>query len=199
MFPVLSIVTVRRTQMIEDIIRDTDQRMKKSLENMKHELAKIRSGRAHPSLLEQIVVPYYGSEVPINQVASINILDARTLNVSVWDKTALAAVEKAIRSSDLGLNPVSVGETLKVPLPSLTEDRRKELIKIVRSEAEKGRVAIRNVRRDANNHLKEMVKEKEISDDDERRAEERVQKLTNTHIDEIEKLLASKEHELMEI
>jgi ribosome recycling factor len=185
--------------MTEDIIRDTDQRMKKTLESMKHELSKIRSGRAHPSLLEQVMVPYYGSDVPINQVANVNILDARTLNVSVWDKSALAAVEKAIRSSDLGLNPVSVGDSLKVPLPPLTEDRRKELIKIVKAEAEKGRVAIRNVRRDANNHLKELVKDKEISDDDERRAEERVQKLTNTHIEEIEKLLATKESELMEI
>jgi ribosome recycling factor len=185
--------------MTEDIIRDTDQRMKKTLESMKHELSKIRSGRAHPSLLEQVMVSYYGSEVPINQVANVNILDARTLNVSVWDKSALAAVDKAIRSSDLGLNPVSVGDSLKVPLPPLTEDRRKELIKVVRAEAEKGRVAIRNVRRDANTHLKELVKEKEISDDDERRAEERVQKLTNAHIEEIEKLLASKEGELMEI
>ena len=185
--------------MTEDIIRDTDQRMTKSLESMKHELSKIRSGRAHPSLLEQVMVPYYGSEVPINQVANVNILDARTLNVSVWDKSALAAVDKAIRSSDLGLNPVSVGDSLKVPLPPLTEDRRKELIKVVKAEAEKGRVAIRNVRRDANTHLKELVKEKEISDDDERRAEERVQKLTNTHIEEIEKILASKEGELMEI
>jgi len=185
--------------MTEDIIRDTDQRMKKTLESMKHELSKIRSGRAHPSLLEQVMVPYYGSEVPINQVANVNILDARTLNVSVWDKSALAAVDKAIRSSDLGLNPVSVGDSLKVPLPPLTEDRRKELIKVVKAEAEKGRVAIRNVRRDANTHLKELVKEKEISDDDERRAEERVQKLTNTHIEEIEKILASKEGELMEI
>lgn len=185
--------------MIEDIIRDTTDRMQKSLDNIKHELSKIRSGRAHPSLLEQIMVPYYGSDVPINQVANVNILDARTLNVSVWDKSALAAVEKAIRSSDLGLNPVSVGDSLKVPLPPLTEDRRKELIKIVKAEAEKGRVAIRNVRRDANTHLKDLVKEKEISDDDERRAEERVQKLTNSHIDEIEKLLSTKEGELMEI
>ena len=185
--------------MIEDIIRDTDQRMKKCLESMKHELSKIRSGRAHPSLLDQIFVPYYGSEVPLNQVANVNILDARTLNVTVWDKSALAAVDKAIRSSELGLNPISVGETLKVPLPSLTEDRRKDLIKLVKSEAEKGRVAIRNVRRDANTHLKELLKKKEISDDDEKRAEERVQKLTNTNTDEIEKLLASKESELMEI
>jgi ribosome recycling factor len=185
--------------MTEDIIRDTEQRMKKSLETMKHELAKIRSGRAHPSLLEHIVVPYYGSEVPINQVASITVLDARTLNVSVWDKNATQAVEKAIMTSDLGLNPVSAGDTLKVPLPPLTEDRRKELIKVVRAEAEKGKVAVRNIRRDANNHLKELVKEKEISEDEERRAEERVQKLTDKTIEGIEQLLSTKEGELMEI
>lgn len=185
--------------MLEDIIRDAEQRMKKSLDSMKHDLAKIRSGRAHPSLLDQIMVSYYGSEVPIKQVANVNVLDARTLNVTVWDKGALAAVDKAIRGSDLGLNPVSVGDSLKVPLPSLTEDRRKELIKLVRAEAEKGRVAIRNVRRDANNHLKELVKEKEITDDDERRAEEKVQKLTNSHIEEIDKIVAGKETELMEI
>ena len=185
--------------MTEDIIRDTEQRMKKSLESMKHDLSKIRSGRAHPSLLDQIMVSYYGSDVPLKQVANVNVLDARTLNVTVWDKSALAAVDKAIRSSDIGLNPVSVGDSLKVPLPSLTEDRRKELIKLVKAEAEKGRVAVRNVRRDANTHLKDLLKEKEITDDDERRAEERVQKLTDSHIEEIEKILAGKESELMEI
>lgn len=185
--------------MTEDIIRDTEQRMKKSLESMKHELSKIRSGRAHPSLLDQIMVSYYGSEVPIKQVANVNVLDARTLNVTVWDKGALAAVDKAIRGSDIGLNPVNVGDSLKVPLPALTEERRKELIKLVKAEAEKGRVAVRNVRRDANNDLKELLKEKDITDDDERRAEEKVQKLTDSHIEEIEKLLASKEKELMEI
>ncbi len=185
--------------MTDNIIRDTEQRMKKTLESIKHEFSKIRSGRAHPSLLDQIQVSYYGSDVPLNQVANVNILDARTLNVTVWDKSALAAVDKAIRSSELGLNPINVGDTLKVPLPSLTEDRRKDLIKLVKSEAEKGRVAIRGVRRDANMHLKELVKKKEITEDDERRAEERVQKLTNSHIEEVEKLLAAKESELMEI
>lgn len=185
--------------MTENIIRDTEQRMKKTLESIKHEFSKIRSGRAHPSLLDQIQVSYYGSDVPLNQVANVNILDSRTLNVTVWDKSALAAVDKAIRSSELGLNPINVGDTLKVPLPSLTEDRRKDLIKLVKAEAEKGRVAIRGVRRDANMHLKELVKKKEITDDDERRAEERVQKLTNSHIEEVEKLLSAKESELMEI
>jgi len=185
--------------MTEDIIRDAEQRMKKTVETMKQELGKIRSGRAHPSLLEHIVVSYYGSDVPLNQVANINVLDARTLNVTVWDKNAIQIVEKAIMSSDLGLNPVSAGEVLRVPLPPLTEDRRKELIKVVRSEAEKGRVAIRNIRRDANNHLKDLVKAKEISEDDERRGEDRVQKLTDAYVEEVEKLLGVKESELMEI
>lgn len=185
--------------MTDNIIRDAEQRMKRSLETMKHELAKIRSGRAHPSLLEHIMVSYYGSDVPINQVANITVQDARTLTVSVWDKSAVQAVEKAIMTSDLGLNPVTAGEVLRVPLPALNEERRKELIKIVKAEAEKGRVAIRNIRRDANNHLKEMVKKKQISEDDEKRGEERVQKITNAQIDEVEKLLRLKESELMEI
>lgn len=185
--------------MTEDIIRDAEQRMKKSLESMKQELSKIRSGRAHPTLLEHVMVPYYGNDVPINQVASVTVLDARTLNVSVWDKSATAAVEKAIMSSDLGLNPQTAGDTLRVPLPALTEDRRKELIKVVRAEVEKGKISVRNVRRDANNSLKELVKEKEISEDDERRGEDRVQKLTDAHIEEIDKLLTAKEEELMEI
>jgi len=185
--------------MIEDIIRDADQRMRKTIETMRHELAKIRSGRAHPSLLEHIVVSYYGSDVPLNQVANVSVLDARTLSISVWDKGAIQSVEKAIMTSDLGLNPVTAGEILRVPLPPLTEARRKDLIKIVRSETEKGRVAIRNIRRDANTHLKDMVKQKEISEDDERRGEDRVQKLTDTYVEEVEKLLSVKESELMEI
>jgi ribosome recycling factor len=185
--------------MTEDIIRDADQRMKKTIETMKHELAKIRSGRAHPSLLEHVVVSYYGSDVPLSQVASVSVLDARTLSISVWDKGAIQAVEKAIMTSDLGLNPMTAGDILRVPLPSLTEERRKDLIKVVRNEAEKGRVAIRNIRRDANNHLKDLVKKKEISEDDEKRGEDRVQKLTNSYIDEVEKLLTVKESELMEI
>jgi len=185
--------------MIEEIIKDTDQRMKKTVDAMKHELAKIRTGRAHPSLLEHVHVEYYGSEVPLNQVANISVLDARTLSVSIWDKQAVTAVEKAIITSDLGLNPVTMGEVLRVPLPPLTEDRRKELAKVVRTEAEKGRVAIRNIRRDANNRLKDLVKSSEIPEDDERRAEERVQKITDSHIEEIEQLLGVKEAELMEI
>jgi ribosome recycling factor len=185
--------------MTDKIIRDADERMNKSLESMKQELSKIRSGRAHPSLLEHIMVPYYGNDVPINQVASITVLDARTLNVSVWDKSASAAVEKAILTSDLGLNPVSTSENMRVPLPALTEERRKELIKVVRAEAEKGKVAIRNIRRDANHALKVMVKEKEISEDDERRAEEKVQKITDSHIVDLENILKTKEDELMEI
>jgi ribosome recycling factor len=185
--------------MTDNIIRDAEQRMKRTVETMKHELAKVRSGRAHPSLLEHVMVPYYGSEVPLNQVANITVLDARTLTVTVWDKSAVQAVEKAIMTSDLGLNPVTAGEVLRVPLPALTEDRRKELIKVVKAEAEKGRVAIRNIRRDANNHVKEMVKKKQISEDDERRAEDRVQKITNVQIEEVEKLLRLKEGELMEI
>lgn len=185
--------------MIEDIIRDADERMKKSLDTLKHELSKIRSGRAHPSLLDHVIVSYYGSDVPINQVASVNVIDARTLNVSVWDKAAFADVEKAILTSDLGLNPVSTGDSMKVPLPALTEDRRKELIKVVKTEVEKGRVSVRNIRRDANNHLKNLVKDKEISEDDLRKGEDRVQKATDLNIDEIEKLLNSKEEELMEI
>jgi len=185
--------------MIEDIIRDADQRMRKTIETMRHELAKIRSDRAHPSLLEHIVVSYYGSDVPLNQVANVSVLDARTLSISVWDKGAIQSVEKAIMTSDLGLNPVTAGEILRVPLPPLTEARRKDLIKIVRSETEKGRVAIRNIRRDANTHLKDMVKQKEISEDDERRGEDRVQKLTDTYVEEVEKLLSVKESELMEI
>jgi ribosome recycling factor len=185
--------------MSEAIIRDANERMNKTMETLKHDMAKIRTGRAHPSLLEHIMVSYYGSEVPINQVANINVQDARTLSVTVWDKNAVADVEKAIMNSDLGLNPMSAGDVLRIPLPPLTEDRRKELIKVVRAEAEKARVAIRNIRRDANNHLKTAVKEKEISEDEERRAGERVQKITDSHVAEIDKVLEKKEEELMEV
>ena len=173
--------------------------MNKTMETLKHDMAKIRTGRAHPSLLEHIMVSYYGSDVPINQVANINVQDARTLSVTVWDKNAIVDVEKAIMNSDLGLNPMSAGDVLRIPLPPLTEDRRKELIKVVRAEAEKARVAIRNIRRDANNQLKAAVKEKGISEDEERRAEERVQKITDSHVADIDKILETKEQELMEI
>lgn len=184
---------------IEDLLTDADHRMSKSLETLQHELAKIRTGRAHPSLLEHIMVKYYGSEVPLNQTANISVLDPRTLSITAWDKNAIKDIEKAIMNSDLGLNPMTAGEVIRVPLPPLTEERRKELIKVVRSEAEKSRVAIRNIRRDVNHHLKEMVKEKEISEDDERRAEERVQKSTDSHIADIEKMLEEKEQDMMEV
>jgi ribosome recycling factor len=185
--------------MIEDIIRDADQRMNKSLEALKHEMAKIRTGRAHPSLLEHITVSYYGSEVPLNQAANISVVDARTLGVTAWDKSTISGIEKAILNSDLGLNPVTAGEVIRVPLPALTEERRKELIRVVRAEAEKTRVAIRNIRRDANHSCKELIKEKLIAEDDEHRAEDRVQKLTDAHIAEVEKILGQKEEDMMEI
>ena len=185
--------------MTDKIIQDADGRMRKSIESLKNELVKIRTGRAHPSLLEHIVVNYYGSEVPLSQVANVNVLDAQALNVTVFDKNAVSDVEKAILNSNMGLNPVTVGPILKVPLPRPTEERRKELSKIVRVEVEKGKVAIRNIRRDAKTHLKDMIKDKEISEDDERRAEDHLQKLTDSSIAEIDKMLEAKESDLMEI
>ena len=185
--------------MSDKIIHDADDRMKKSIESLKNELLKIRTGRAHTSLLEHIIVKYYGSEVPLSQVANVNVLNAQALNITVWDKNAVNDVEKAILNSDLGLNPVTAGHILKVPIPPLTEERRKELLKIVKVEIEKGRVAIRNIRRDAKTHLKDMIKGKAISEDDERRAEDRLQKLTDVSIAKVDTLLAAKERELMEI
>lgn len=185
--------------MTEAIIKDADQRMNKTMETLRHDLAKVRTGRAHPSLLEHIHVNYYGSEVPLNQAANISVQDARTLSITVWDKSMIQEVEKAILNSDLGLNPVTAGEVLRVPLPPLTEDRRKELTKVVRAEAEKARVAIRNIRRDANTHLKAAVKDKTITEDDEHRAEEKVQKITDAHVTTIDKMLEEKEAELMEV
>jgi ribosome recycling factor len=185
--------------MTEAIIKDADQRMNKTMETLRHDLAKVRTGRAHPSLLEHIHVKYYGSEVPLNQAANISVQDARTLTITVWDKSMIQEVEKAILNSDLGLNPVTAGEVLRVPLPPLTEERRKELTKVVRAEAEKARVAIRNIRRDANTHLKAAIKEKKITEDDEHRAEEEVQKITDAHVANIDKMLEEKEAELMEV
>ncbi len=185
--------------MIEDILKDADQRMHKTLRALRSELSKIRTGRAHPSLLEHIIVDYYGSQVPLNQAANISVLDARTLGVAPWDKNMAGGIEKAILNSDLGLNPVSTGNIMRVPLPALTEERRKELTRVVRSEAEKARIALRNIRRDANHHIKDMLKEKLITEDDDRRNEDRIQKLTDTHIEEIEEILKDKEMELMEI
>lgn len=184
--------------MINDIMSEAKQRMDKSLEALKHELSRIRTGRAHPALLEHVTVKYYGTEVPLTQASNVSVLDARTLSITPWDRNMVSEIEKAILNSDLGLNPVTAGNVIRVPLPPLTEERRRELTKVVRAEAEKARVAVRNIRRDANHHLKEMEKGKETTKDDERRAEEQVQKLTDTQIGMIDKMLAEKEKELME-
>lgn len=185
--------------MINDVRKDAETRMQKCVDNLHAELAKLRTGRAHPSLLEHIRVDYYGSEVPVSQVANVTVSDARTLTVTPWEKNMVAVVEKAIMTSDLGLNPATVGQIIRVPLPALTEDRRKELIKVLRAEAEKARVAIRNVRRDALGDLKELEKEKAISEDDERRAGDDIQKLTDKYVAAVEKELESKEKDVMAI
>ncbi len=185
--------------MVDDIQKRTVERMQKSVESLRHELAKIRTGRAHPSLLEHVKVDYYGSEVPISQVANVTAEDARTLTVTPWEKNMVGVVDKAIRSSDLGLNPATSGMVIRVPMPPLTEQRRKELIKVVRHEGENGKVAIRNIRRDANSEIKAALKEKLISEDEERRIEEQIQKLTDQYIKEIDALLDEKEADLMAI
>jgi ribosome recycling factor len=185
--------------MIDEIELDARDRMEKSISALKSQLSKIRTGRAHPSLLDSIMVPYYGTDTPLKQVANVIAEDSRTLAVAVFDKSAMKAVEKAIMQSDLGLNPMSAGTTMRIPMPALTEERRKNLIKIVRNEAEQGRVAIRNVRRDANSDIKELLKEKEISEDESRAGEENIQTLTNDFIKVIDVMLADKEKELMEV
>ena len=185
--------------MIDDIKKDATGRMAKSVEALGHELAKLRTGRAHPSLLDHITVSYYGSDVPLNQVANVNVEDARTLSITPWEQNMVAPVEKAILNSNLGLNPNTAGNIIRVPLPPLTEERRKDMTRVVRQEGEQARVAVRNIRRDANQNLKNLVKEKLISEDDERRGEEIIQKLTDQHIKEIDELLEAKEADLMEI
>lgn len=185
--------------MIDDIKKDAMSRMGKSVESLRHELAKIRTGRAHPSLLDHLMVSYYGSDTPLRQVANITAEDARTLAVTPWEKGMVQAVEKAIMQSDLGLNPNTAGMVIRVPMPPLTEERRRDLIKVARHEAEQARVAIRNIRRDANHELKEAAKEKLISEDDEHRGEELVQKLTDQNVKEVDKVLAEKEKDLMSI
>ncbi|MFQ5487304.1 MAG: ribosome recycling factor, partial [Gammaproteobacteria bacterium] len=168
--------------MIEDIKKDAETRMGKSIAALQQEFAKIRTGRAHPSLLDHIKVPYYGDEVPLNQVANVAVGDSRTLTVTPWEKNMVPVVEKAITSSDLGLNPSTAGNVIRVNLPPLTEERRREMTKVVRAEAEAARVAVRNIRRDANSDIKALLKEKEITEDDERRAEEAIQKMTDKFI-----------------
>lgn len=185
--------------MLNEIKNDAGVRMDKSIAAFKSELAKIRTGRAHPSLLEHITVDYYGSEVPLNQAANITIEDTRTLSVVPFDKSMVGKIEKAIMTSDLGLNPATAGANIRVPLPALTEERRAELAKVVHSEGEQAKIAVRNIRRDANNQLKEYHKEKELTEDDLRRGETLIQQLTDQHVSEIDKLVETKERELMEI
>jgi ribosome recycling factor len=185
--------------MIPELKKNTEQKMQKSLESLKTDLGKVRTGRAHIGILDHVQVEYYGSMVPLSQVANVTLMDARTLGVQPWEKPMVAKVEKAIRDADLGLNPATMGELIRVPMPPLTEERRKELIKVVKGEGENAKVAVRNLRRDANNSLKEALKKKEVSEDDERRAQEEIQKLTDRYVAEVDKLLVEKEKDLMAI
>lgn len=185
--------------MIADIKKSAEDKMKKSLEALKADFGKVRTGRAHAGILDHVKVDYYGTDMPINQVANISVMDAHTLGVQPWEKPMVAKVEKAIRDSDLGLNPASMGDIIRVPMPPLTEERRKELVKLVKSEAENGKVAIRNIRRDALTHVKDLVKSKDASEDDERRAQDDIQKLTDKYIAEVDKATADKEKDLMAV
>jgi len=173
--------------------------MQKSIESLKNDLSKVRTGRAHPSLLDQVHVDYYGSPTPLSQVANLTLIDARTIGVQPWEKNMIAPVEKAIRESDLGLNPASMGDLIRVPMPALTEERRKELVKVVKHEGENAKIAVRNIRRDANEHLKKMLKDKDISEDDERRAQDDVQKMTDKFVAEVDKLVTQKEADIMTV
>lgn len=185
--------------MIADLKKTAEAKMQKSIEALKADLQKIRTGRAHVGILDHVMVDYYGSMVPVNQVGNVTVMDARTLGVQAWEKPMLAKIEKAIRDSDLGLNPSSQGDVVRVPMPPLTEERRRDLIKVVKNEGEGAKVAIRNLRRDANAHLKDALKNKEIGEDEERRAQDDVQKLTDKFVAEVDKVLAQKESELMAI
>ncbi len=185
--------------MIDDIKKDAQERMSKSIDSLKLNLNKIRTGRAHPSLLDNITLDYYGSPTPLNQVGNVTVPDARTLAITVFDKSMISAVEKAILTSDLGLNPSSQGTLIRIPLPPLTEERRKDLVKVVKNEGENGKIAIRNIRRDANSDIKSLNKEKEISDDEMHQTEDEIQKITDTFVKQVDALLVDKEAELMEI
>ncbi len=185
--------------MIPELKKTSEQKMQKSLETLKADLAKVRTGRAHTGLLDHVHVDYYGSLVPITQVANVTLIDARTIGVQPWEKPMVAKVEKAIRDSDLGLNPSSQGELIRVPMPALTEERRRDLIKVIKHEGENAKVAIRNLRRDAISHLKDALKRKEVAEDEERRAQEDIQKLTDRYVGEVDRALADKERDLMAI
>ncbi|MFN7478380.1 MAG: ribosome recycling factor [Burkholderiales bacterium] len=184
---------------IADLKKNTEQKMQKSIDALKTNLVKIRTGRAHPGLLDHIMVDYYGAPTPINGVANVTLLDARTIGVQPWEKKMVAVIEKAIRESDLGLNPATQGDLIRVPTPALTEERRRELTKVVKGEGEDSKVAVRNLRRDANEQLKKMLKDKLITEDDDRRTQEDVQKLTDRYVADIDKLLAEKEKEIMTV
>lgn len=186
-------------QDINEIKKESEARMKKSVETLKAELTKMRTGRASTALLDHIRVPYYGNDVPLNQVANVTVSDARTLTIQPWEKTMVAPIEKAIMEANLGLNPNSAGTLIRLPLPALTEERRRDLTKVVKGEGENAKVAIRNIRRDANQHLKNLLKDKKTTEDEERRAQDEVQKLTDRYVAEVDKMLAAKEKELMEI
>ncbi|MFI4922465.1 MAG: ribosome recycling factor [Burkholderiales bacterium] len=183
--------------MTAEVKKSAEQKMQKTLETLKADLGKVRTGRAHPGILDHVLVDYYGTQMPINQVANVNLLDARTVSVHPWEKKMVSVIEKAIRESNLGLNPATAGDVIRVPMPPLTEERRKDLIKVVKHEAENARVAVRNIRRDANNALKELLKQKTISEDQERRSQDEIQKLTDRFISEIDKALQSKEADLI--
>ena len=185
--------------MINDIKAEAEKKMKKSLESLHSAFNKIRTGRAHPSILDSVMVNYYGQETPLKQVASVNVEDNRTLTVSPWEKNLMPTIEKAIMSSDLGLNPATSGDIIRIPMPMLTEETRKEMVKQAKADAEHGRVSVRNARRDANSMIKELLKEKEITEDDERKGEDDIQKLTDRYIAEVEKMLKAKEEDLMAV
>ncbi|MFA5242770.1 MAG: ribosome recycling factor [Sulfuricella sp.] len=185
--------------MISDLKKTAEQKMQKSLEALKADLAKVRTGRAHTGILDHVMVDYYGNPTAINQIANVTLIDSRTIGVAPWEKKMVGAVERAIRDSDLGLNPASQGDLIRVPMPALTEERRRELIKVVKHEGEGAKVAVRNIRRDANAHLKDLLKDKEISEDDDRRAQDEIQKITDRYVAEVDKMLQVKETELMAI
>lgn len=185
--------------MTAEVKKSAEQKMQKTLETLKADLSKVRTGRAHAGILDHMLVDYYGTQMPVNQVANVTLLDARTISVHPWEKKMVSVIEKAIRESDLGLNPATAGEVIRVPMPPLTEERRRDLVKVVKHEAENARVAVRNIRRDANNALKEFLKQKTISEDQERRAQDEIQKLTDRFISEIDKALQSKEADLIAV
>ncbi|MBV6272012.1 ribosome recycling factor [Alcaligenaceae bacterium CGII-47] len=184
---------------LEEIYLSVDTRMTKSIEALKTGLSRIRTGRAHAGILDHVLVEYYGSLVPVSQVANVNLVDARTINVQVWEKQLLGLVERAIRDSDLGLNPIGMGDSIRVPMPALTEERRRDLTKVVRAEGEDAKISVRNLRREANDTLKKLVKDKEISEDEERRSQDEVQKLTDRYVSEIDRLVTQKEAEIMTV